>query len=83
MSQTSFMDLALAQARVAAAAGEVPVGCVVVHDGEAIAQASNRTLSDKDPTAHAEMLALRAAAAACRAVMRCRWSAGPRDPHWS
>jgi tRNA(adenine34) deaminase len=64
MSQTSFMDLALAQARVAAAAGEVPVGCVVVHDGEAIAQASNRTLSDKDPTAHAEMLALRAAAAA-------------------
>ena len=58
------MDLALVQARAAAADGEVPVGCVVVRDGEVIARARNRTLADHDPTAHAEMLALRAAAAA-------------------
>src|SRR4029077_5381904 len=60
----SFMDLALAQARAAAADGEVPVGCVVVRDGEGIARDRNRTLAGPDPTAHAEMLALRAAAAA-------------------
>jgi tRNA(adenine34) deaminase len=60
----SFMDEALGQARAAVAAGEVPVGCVIVRDGELIARAFNRTLIDRDPTAHAEMLALRAAAAA-------------------
>jgi len=59
----SFMDLALEQARAAAARGEVPVGCVIVRDGAVIARAGNRTLSDKDPTAHAELLALRQAAA--------------------
>ena len=58
------MDLALQQARAAAAAGEVPVGCVIVRNGAAIAQAFNRTILDRDPTAHAEMLAIRAAAAA-------------------
>jgi tRNA(adenine34) deaminase len=58
------MDLALVQARAAATDGEIPVGCVVVRDGEVIARARNRTLADHDPTAHAEMLALRAAAAA-------------------
>jgi tRNA(adenine34) deaminase len=58
------MDLALDQARAAAAAGEVPVGCVIVHNGAIIAQSHNRTLTDRDPTAHAEMLAIRAAAAA-------------------
>jgi tRNA(adenine34) deaminase len=60
----SFMDEALAQARAAVAAGEVPIGCLVVRDGTVIARAFNRTLLDRDPTAHAEMLALRAAAAA-------------------
>jgi tRNA(adenine34) deaminase len=58
----SFMDLALDEARAAVAAGEVPVGCVIVRDGEVIAQAYNRTLADRDPTAHCEMLAIRQAA---------------------
>jgi tRNA(adenine34) deaminase len=61
MSQ-SFMDLALTEARAAQAAGEVPVGCVIVRDGAVIARAGNRTMTDRDPTAHAEMLAIRAAA---------------------
>src|SRR5262249_12814088 len=60
----SFMDLAIAEARAAAEAGEVPVGCVLVRDNAVIAGAGNRTLRDRDPTAHAEMLAIRAAAAA-------------------
>jgi tRNA(adenine34) deaminase len=58
------MDMALAEARAAQAAGEVPVGCVVVRDGAVVGRAGNRTLRDKDPTAHAEMLAIRQAAAA-------------------
>jgi tRNA(adenine34) deaminase len=58
----SFMDLALAEARAAAADGEVPVGCVIVRDGTVIARGRNRTIADHDPTAHAEMVALRAAA---------------------
>jgi tRNA(adenine34) deaminase len=57
------MPLALAEARAGAARGEVPVGCVIVRDGEVIALAGNRTLADRDPTAHAELLAIRAAAA--------------------
>ena len=60
----SHMDDALAEARAAQAAGEVPVGCVLVRDGTILARAHNRTLRDRDPTAHAEMLAIRAAAAA-------------------
>ncbi|HEY6259533.1 MAG TPA: nucleoside deaminase [Xanthobacteraceae bacterium] len=64
MPSMSFMNLALAQARAAAAAGEVPVGCVIVRDGEVIAQAGNRTLTERDPTAHCEMVAIRAAARA-------------------
>jgi tRNA(adenine34) deaminase len=63
MPQPSFMDLAIADARAAQAAGEVPVGCVIVRDGTVIARAGNRTLRDKDPTAHAEVLAIRQAAA--------------------
>jgi tRNA(adenine34) deaminase len=58
------MDHALAEAREAGAAGEVPVGCVIVRDGTVIARAGNRTLTDRDPTAHAEMLAIRQAGAA-------------------
>lgn len=57
----SFMDLALAEAAGAAADGEVPVGAVVVRDGAVVATGRNRTLRDHDPTAHAEIVALRAA----------------------
>ena len=60
----SFMDLALTEARAAAAAGEVPVGCVIVRGGEVVARTRNCTLAGHDPTAHAEMLAIRQAAAA-------------------
>lgn len=61
MTVRTFMDLALKQARIAGAAGEVPVGCVVVREGVVIAETGNRTLMDRDPTAHAEILAIRAA----------------------
>jgi tRNA(adenine34) deaminase len=60
---TSFMAMALDEARAASARGEVPVGCVIVRDGAVIARAGNRTLADRDPTAHAEIIAIRAAAA--------------------
>ena len=60
----SFMDLALEEARAAGARGEVPVGAVVVRSGEVVARAGNRTRELADPTAHAEMLAIRAACAA-------------------
>ena len=60
----SFMDDALAEARAAQAAAEVPVGCVIVRDGAVLVRAGNRTLRERDPTAHAELLAIRAAAAA-------------------
>ncbi|MDQ2768341.1 MAG: tRNA adenosine(34) deaminase TadA [Gemmatimonadota bacterium] len=58
------MAEALVVAREAARAGEVPVGAIVVRDGVAVARAGNRTVRDQDPTAHAEILALREAAAA-------------------
>ncbi len=58
------MQIALDEARAAEARGEVPVGCVIVREGNVVARAGNRTLADKDPTAHAELLAIRAAAAA-------------------
>jgi tRNA(adenine34) deaminase len=57
----SFMGLALEEARAAAGRGEVPVGAVVVRGGEVLARAGNRTRELSDPTAHAEMLAIRAA----------------------
>ncbi|MDI3468586.1 MAG: tRNA-specific adenosine-34 deaminase [Pseudolabrys sp.] len=59
----NFMTIALDEARAAAARGEVPVGAVIVRGGEVVAKAGNRTLADRDPTAHAELLAIRAAAA--------------------
>ena len=58
------MDDALAEAREAQAADEVPVGAVIVRDGLVIAAAGNRTLIDRDPTAHAEIVAIRQAATA-------------------
>lgn len=57
-----YMRLAIDQARLARAAGEVPVGAVVVRDGEVIGTGWNRPISSHDPTAHAEVMALRAAA---------------------
>ncbi len=60
----SYMDRALAAAQVAAGHDDVPVGCVVVIDGEVIAMGENRRELDGDPTAHAEIVALRAAALA-------------------
>ena len=56
------MNLALKAAETAEKAGEVPIGCVIVRDGVVVASAGNRTLTDRDPTAHAEILAIRAAA---------------------
>jgi tRNA(adenine34) deaminase len=64
MTAPSFMDLALKAAENAGQAGEVPIGCVIVRGNEVIASAGNRTLIDRDPTAHAELLALRTAARA-------------------
>jgi tRNA(adenine34) deaminase len=58
---TSFMDMALDEAHAAGKRGEVPVGCVIVRDGAVLARAGNRTLADHDPTAHAEIVAIRAA----------------------
>ena len=59
MTTPSFMDLALKTAKNAGKAGEVPIGCVIVRGYEVIATAGNRTLTDRDPTAHAELLAIR------------------------
>jgi len=56
----TFMQRALELARAAEAAGEVPVGAVIVRQGEIIAEGSNRPIGTCDPTAHAEMIALRA-----------------------
>ena len=59
MPTPSFMELALDQARAAQDAGEVPVGCVIVCKGELIARSGNRTVTDHDPTGHAELIAIR------------------------
>ena len=59
-----FMQEALAQAKLAALAGEVPVGAVLVRDGRIISTGFNQPISNSDPSAHAEMMALRAAAQA-------------------
>ena len=61
-SDIQFMQQALSEARAAAAAGEIPIGAVLVHDGKILARAGNRTIRDCDPTAHAEVVVLREAA---------------------
>ncbi len=61
---TDPFSAAFDEARAAAAAGEVPVGAALARNGEVIAVAGNRTLRDRDPTAHAEMLVIRQACAA-------------------
>ncbi len=61
-ADSSWMREALAEARAAANAGEVPIGAVIVHNDGIIACGQNRVLRDNDPTAHAEIVALRAAA---------------------
>jgi len=62
--ETAYMRSALKAAREAAGAGEVPVGALIVRAGEVISMGANRTVRDQDPTAHAELLAIRAAATA-------------------
>jgi len=62
VSRDSFMRLALEQARQAASAGEVPVGAVVVMGGEVVGAGYNQPILAQDPTAHAEIVAMRAAA---------------------
>src|SRR5438067_431129 len=62
MTDLELMRSALDEARAADAAGEVPVGAIVLFDGRIIARGQNRVLRDNDPTAHAEIVALRAAA---------------------
>ena len=62
MSHETFMDAALEQARLALAAGEVPIGAVLVIDDEIVARAFNQPISSCDPTAHAEVLVVRQAA---------------------
>jgi tRNA(adenine34) deaminase len=64
MTDIEYMRLALAEARAAAEAGEVPVGAIVVHEERILARGSNRPIGDCDPTAHAEVVVLRAAAQA-------------------
>jgi tRNA(adenine34) deaminase len=64
MAVPSFMQIAMEEARAAAARDEVPVGCAIVRSGTVIARAGNRTIADRDPTAHAELVAIRAASAA-------------------
>jgi tRNA(adenine34) deaminase len=62
VNDLEFMKIALEEARAAAAAEEVPVGAVLVKDGQILARGNNRTIRDCDPTAHAEIVALREAA---------------------
>lgn len=62
MAGNNFMAIAMDEARVAHARGEVPVGAVIVRDGQVLVAARNRRVEDQDPTAHAELIAIRAAA---------------------
>lgn len=64
MTDLEAMQAALAEARAAGEAGEVPIGAVIIHNGMILARSQNRVLRDNDPTAHAEMVCLREAATA-------------------
>ncbi len=64
ISDGEAMDAALAEARKAGEAGEVPIGAVMIHEDQIIGRGQNRVLRDKDPTAHAEVVAMREAAVA-------------------
>ena len=80
MTAPSFMDLALKAAENAGKSGEVPIGCVIVRNNEVIATAGNRTLTDRDPTAHAEILAIRQATEPSAAS---GWSIATSMSRWS
>ena len=62
MNEQDYMRLAMAQAAIAKQSGEVPIGAVIVHDSKVIAAGYNQPMATQDPTAHAEVIALRAAA---------------------
>jgi tRNA(adenine34) deaminase len=64
VTDSEYMQLAIEQARAAAVRGEVPIGAIVVLEGHVVGAAGNRTITDCDPTAHAEIVALRTAAMA-------------------
>ena len=66
----SFVQLAIEEARAAVAAGEVPIGACIVHDGKILARSGNRTIRDCDPTAHAEIIVIREAARLLRNYRR-------------
>ena len=62
MTDSEYMQLAIEQAQIAAQRGEVPIGAVIVMEGQILASGNNRTITDCDPTAHAEIVVLRDAA---------------------
>jgi tRNA(adenine34) deaminase len=65
VNDLEFMEIALEEARAAAEADEVPIGAILVKDGQILSRGNNRTIRDCDPTAHAEIIALREAARSC------------------
>jgi tRNA(adenine34) deaminase len=66
VSDLEFMQIAVEEARAAAEAGEVPIGAILVNEGVILGRGNNRTIRDCDPTAHAEIVAIRGAAHSCK-----------------